>query len=106
MRKPYKIGDLVMVEWDDSRQPTSAWVWVEDYPFQEASKNVTVGFLIQEGTDALNIAQSLGDVNKESPQLGGLTLVAKSAVKRVTVLIKSASCPCPVLASKPTRKLA
>lgn len=104
MGKRYKLGDLVMVEWDDSRQPAASWAWLEDYPFQESSKNVTVGWLVKDGKDAYSVAQSLGDVDKESPQVGGLALVAKSAVKRVKVLISSSFCPCQALASKPKRK--
>jgi hypothetical protein len=77
---------LVLVEWEDSSQPVSAWQWVDDYQLPEIVKAVSVGFLIAQTKTAIAVAPNLGDTTKENCQASGIIRIPRSAVRRITNL--------------------
>jgi hypothetical protein len=79
--------DLVLVEWQDSRQPSGGWQWADECGKPEPVKCLTVGWLLQENEDALLIAQNLGDVAGERMQFSGGTEIARRQVVQWKKLI-------------------
>lgn len=82
-RRGYKA---VLIEWDDSARPISAWQWVDEYEVPETVQCVSVGFLIAETEGALALAPNLGDVGHERVQASGIIRVPRSAVRRMVEL--------------------
>jgi hypothetical protein len=81
--------DLVLVEWEDSLQPVSAWHIMDDLPVLEVAHCKTVGWLVAENGEAVMVAQSSADLKSTDAQAGGFMRIPKSCIKRVSVL----SCP-------------
>jgi hypothetical protein len=76
---PYR---LVMLEWEDSARPISAWQWVDEY----VVKCLSLGFLIAETEEALALAPNLGDVTRERTQAAGIMRIPRSAVRSMVEL--------------------
>ena len=82
-----KIGyKLVLVKWEDSARPISAWQWVDEYQIPAVVECVSVGYLISETKTALAIAPNLGDVMCERVQASGIIRIPRSAVKKMIEL--------------------
>lgn len=79
--RPSTPYDLVLVEWEDSQQPVSAWQWVDDYSLPAIIRCLSVGYLIAETPDAIALAPNLGDVTKEKIQASGIMRIPISAVR-------------------------
>jgi hypothetical protein len=77
---------LVLVEWQDSRQPSGGWRWADEYEAPEPVICRTVGWLLRETDDALLVAQSLGDVSRDRMQASGGTEIARRQVLRISEL--------------------
>jgi hypothetical protein len=77
---------LVMVEWEDSAQPISAWQWVETYEIPEIIRCVSVGYLIAETEDAVAVAPNLGDIGRDRMQASGIIRIPRRAVCRIADL--------------------
>jgi hypothetical protein len=77
---PYR---LVVVEWEDSQRPLSAWGWLDEYTLPEAVRCVSVGFLIAETEGALALAPNLGDIEQERMQGCGVIRIPRSAVRQM-----------------------
>jgi hypothetical protein len=73
---------LVVVEWEDSAQPISAWQWVDDYREPEILKCLSVGYLITETDTAIALAPNLGDVTREKAQACGIIRIPQRAITR------------------------
>jgi hypothetical protein len=71
---------LVIVEWQDSRQPSSSWQWADEAENPEPVLCLTVGWLLRETEDALLVVQSLGDVSGGRMQFGGGTEIARRQI--------------------------
>jgi hypothetical protein len=84
--------DLVIVEWQDSRQPERGWRWIDECETPEAVKCLTVGWLLKETDDALLVAQNLGDVSRDRKQFSGGTEIAR----RQIVQLRRITCPFPI----------
>jgi hypothetical protein len=78
--------DLVLIEWQDSRQPSGGWQWLDECDTPAPVKCLTVGWLLKKTKDALLIAQSLGDVAGERMQFSGGTEIARRSVIRMEKL--------------------
>jgi hypothetical protein len=74
---------LVLVEWQDSRQPSGGWRWADEYEEPEPVLCLTVGWLLRETDDALLVVQNLGDVSGERFQASGATEIARRQVVRI-----------------------
>jgi hypothetical protein len=80
---PYK---LVMVEWEDSARPTSAWQWADECDIPEIIECVSVGYLIARTDRALAVAANLGDVTRERVQASGIINIPACAVRTIVDL--------------------
>jgi hypothetical protein len=80
---------LVIVEWQDSRQPDRGWQWLDERDDPKAVKCLTVGWLLRETEDAILVAQNLGDVTDGRTQFSGGTEIAR----RQIVQLKELTCP-------------
>lgn len=78
---------VVMVEWVDSRQPSSNWMFVDDLADPTAVHVATVGWLLNScGDETLCIAASLGDLKEERRQVCGVMQIPLRCVTRFTIL--------------------
>lgn len=80
-----KIGDLVMVQWEDSSQPSGAWVHLADITPSKPISCVSVGWMVFKG-DMIGLAQNMGDIRNENAQASGIMRIAGRSVLKVTKL--------------------
>src|SRR5262245_35745591 len=66
---------LVVVEWEDSTQPTSPWQWIADIKADAPKLCVTVGFLVHDTPEVKVLAQNLGDVAGAAVQGSGVITI-------------------------------
>ena len=57
---------LVIIRWQDSAQPISAWRHLSQLPVTRAIECATVGWLLKDDDDVKVVCQSIGDL--DSPQ--------------------------------------
>ena len=80
----------ILVEWIDSAQPISAWMFLEKKPSLEIIQCVSVGWVVGETDDVLMLAPNLGDIKSGgSGQASGFIRIPKSAVTRRVELMAS-----------------
>jgi len=80
----------ILVEWIDSAQPISAWMFLEKKPSLEIIQCVSVGWVVGETDDVLMLAPNLGDIESGgSGQASGFIRIPKSAVTRRVELMAS-----------------
>lgn len=77
---------LVLVEWQDSAQPVSAWQWVDDYQAPETISCISVGYLIADADTAVAIAPNLGHVEQGRLQASGIIRIPRCSIKRIVNL--------------------
>ena len=77
-------SDLVLVEWLDSRQPTTAWARVEDLQ-RECCRCYSVGFVVHLDARVIVLAPNMADVDEEA-QASGVMVIPRIAVLGVTSL--------------------
>lgn len=82
-KTPYK---LVLIEWEDSARPVSAWQWIDAYQMPNTVRCISVGYLIAQTKKALAIAPNLGDVTCDRIQASGIIRVPRSSVRSMTDL--------------------
>jgi hypothetical protein len=82
-RLPASPFRLVVVEWEDSARPISAWQWVEDYQLAETVACISVGYLITETDKAIALAPNLGDVTREKAQACSIIRIPRRAIIRI-----------------------
>ena len=82
-KRPPVPYDLVIVEWEDSAQPSPTWQWVKDYEFPSIVRCTSVGYLIAQTRDAIAIAPNLGDLAREQIQASGIMRIPASAVRKI-----------------------
>ncbi len=75
-----------MIEWEDSRQPKSAWQWLSDFDTPEIVRCISIGFLIYNGKDAKVLAPNIGDHDNEEPQVSGVIQIPTRCVTRMVEL--------------------
>jgi hypothetical protein len=79
----------ILVEWIDSAQPISAWMFLENKPSLEIIQCVSVGWAVGETDEVLMLAPNLGDIESGgSGQASGFIRIPKSAVTRRVELIE------------------
>ena len=80
----------ILVEWIDSAQPISAWMFLEKKPRLEIIQCVSVGWVVGETDEVLMLAPNLGDIESGgSGQASGFIRIPKSAVTRRVELIEN-----------------
>jgi hypothetical protein len=73
---------LVLVEWEDSTQPTSAWVEVDDVDDTPAVCR-SVGWVLRKSARTLTLAANQAD---NPPQVSGVMQIPTSAIRRMVDL--------------------
>ena len=80
----------ILVEWTDSAQPISAWMFLEKKPSLEIIQCVSVGWVVGETDEVLMLAPNLGDIESGgSAQASAYIRIPKSAVTRRVELMAS-----------------
>lgn len=61
-----ECSPLVLIKWEDSRQPTSNWIRLSDLAeHQKPVVCVSVGWLIRDTVEVKVICQNMGDIDRE-----------------------------------------
>lgn len=71
---------LVMVQWEDSVQPTPGWEYLEDVEPSGIVTCASVGWLIYDGSDVKALAPNMGNVNGDSAQVSGVIRIPTRCV--------------------------
>lgn len=95
---PAETCPLVLITWEDSRQPRGAWVYISDLEQPRPVRCVTVGWLLKNEPDAKVVAQSMGDVeNDDDMQAGGVMVIPARCILSIDLLEEvgplTSSCP-------------
>ena len=78
---------LVMVEWEDSRQPSPGWVYLASLDPVDAVRCVSVGWLVEDGIKVKALAPNMGDFSGESSvQVSGVIRIPTRCIVRVVEL--------------------
>ncbi len=77
----------VMVEWEDSARPISAWQWVEDYELPAIIRCLSVGYLISKTKSAIALAPNLGDIEQPKAQACGIIRIPQSTITQIRKLV-------------------
>jgi len=84
------LARLVLIEWKDSRQPTSAWQRLGEIGKREYCACVSVGFLIQDDDKVKVLAANVADIS-EDMQASGVITIPTDAVHAIKPLVESTS---------------
>lgn len=77
------IHDLVLVEWEDSAQPTSSWMYLNNVPALEIIQCVSVGWIIDATDSVLMLSPNIGDYESgEGAQGTGFIRIPKRSITR------------------------
>lgn len=78
---------LVVIEWVDSAQPSAAWQFLEDLDAPQPILCKSIGWLVYDGDEVKALAQSIGDIAKESVQVAGVMKIPSCSIRRIRDLI-------------------
>lgn len=82
---------LVMVEWEDSRQPAANWSFLSDFEGGSAVRVASVGWLIQDDEKMKVVAPNMGGLlDGADLQVSGMIQIPTSCVLRVSELAEPA----------------
>jgi len=72
---------LVIIRWQDSAQPISAWKYLSDLPHTRPIECATVGWLLKDDDNIKVICQSVGDLhNPNNAQVSGIMTIPARCV--------------------------
>jgi hypothetical protein len=74
---------LVLIEWLDSRTPTSSWQFLDEVVLPEPCKCISVGFLLRENKTHKILAAHLNDLCGDAQVMGVMT-IPKCAIIKIT----------------------
>lgn len=78
-----KKNKLLLIEWVDSVQPVSGWMFLDDAPKLEIINCVSVGWLIKQKKDVIMLAPNIADIESGgTAQASGFIRIPASAVTR------------------------
>ena len=78
---------LVMVEWEDSRQPSPGWIRLATLEAPTIVRCASVGWLVHDGAEVKAIAANMGDLDDEdSVQASGILRIPARCILRVVEL--------------------
>lgn len=81
----FKDCPLVMVEWEDSRQPDSFWRYLAKFKGQPVCKCVSVGWLVRDDDDVKVVAPNVADASdKGSEQISGMIDIPVRCVVKIS----------------------
>ena len=81
------MADLVLIEWEDSRQPSGSWKHLAGHPVWDAVKCASVGWLVHDDDQKKVLAPNMGDIDDASNmQLSGEIVIPTCCVLRIARL--------------------
>jgi len=73
-----------MLEWLDSRQPVSEWLYLDDYEKPSAVICQSVGWLIHDGKKVNAIDQNMGDIEDgQDIQIPGVMQMPTCSIRKI-----------------------
>jgi hypothetical protein len=79
---------LVLIEWEDSAQPVSAWQFQDDVKVA-AVRIASVGWLLKDGKKVKALAPNVGGLDgKTAPQVSGVISIPTRCVIQITSLVE------------------
>jgi hypothetical protein len=86
------MGDcpLVIIRWQDSRQPCGHWRFLSALPETSAVEVATVGWLVKNTADVIVVCQNVGDLaHPEKAQASGIMTIPTRCVLSVERLTEA-----------------
>ena len=86
------MGDcpLVIIRWQDSRQPCGHWRFLSALPETSAVEVATVGWLLKNTADVMVVCQNVGDLaHPEKAQASGIMTIPTRCVLSVEKLTEA-----------------
>jgi len=86
------MGDcpLVIIRWQDSRQPCGHWRFLSALPETSAVEVATVGWLLKNTADVMVVCQNVGDLaHPEKAQASGIMTIPTRCVLSVERLTEA-----------------
>ncbi len=79
---------LVVVTWLDSKQTDGRWQWVSQFEARGPHRCYSVGWLMHEDDESVNVAQSYTDpeISDGDRQCAGVKVIPRKAVESIDVL--------------------
>ena len=78
---------LVLIEWEDSRQPIANWVRLSTLDEPMPVRCASVGWLLHDGADVKSVAANVGDLDDESnAQASGIIQIPTRCILRTIQL--------------------
>ena len=71
---------LVIVEWEDSRQPSPGWGYLSGFEPGSAVRCTSVGWLIHDGDDLKALAPNLGDLDADVQASGVIQIPTRCVI--------------------------
>lgn len=91
---------LVIIRWQDSRQPCGQWRYLAALPEQKAVEVASVGWLVKDTADVKVLAQNIGDLaHPENAQASGIMTIPTRCVLSIETLTEDAG---PTFSAGPT----
>jgi hypothetical protein len=86
------MADLVLIEWEDSRQPNGAWKYLSGHPSWDSVKCASVGWLVHDDKQKKVLAPNMGDIDDaNNMQLSGEIVIPTSCVLSIKKLTEFTS---------------
>lgn len=80
---------LVLIRWQDSRQPCGQWRFLSSLPEAKVVEVATVGWLLKDTDDLKVICQNIGDLgNPDKAQASGIMTIPARCVLSIERLIE------------------
>lgn len=94
---------LVMIEWEDSLQPSSAWSYLSDFEPMPTMRIASVGWLIHDGDESKVVAPNIGGLgDAENAQITGASHIPTRCVVSVQKINEpKITSSCLALSSRP-----
>lgn len=88
MQTQIKKPSLVLVEWEDSMQPSSSWRFLTDFDDHKIVKCLSVGWMIGDGKDVKALAPNIGNPHDNTgvEQASGVIRIPARAITRLVKL--------------------
>ena len=74
---------LVMIVWEDSEQPVSAWTRLADFEQAAPMRVHSVGWLVQDDADMKALAPNVGGIDANTAQAAGIIRIPARCVVSV-----------------------
>ena len=82
---------LVMIEWEDSAQPTSEWAFLASLEPSSIIRCASVGWLIHDGPEMKALAPNMGNLEDEDGvQVSGVIRIPARSVIRIVEIVEPA----------------